>query len=413
MIYPSTRGKTTIDDFELLQVLGKGAHGKVILVEKKNQKGTFYAMKILKKKHIIESNSLEHTKAEKKVLSHGQHPFLVSLKYAFQTDQKIYFVMEFMKGGELFQHLKRNGKFSEQQAAFIGACLVLALGHLHNKDMIYRDLKPENVLLDDRGFAKLTDFGLVKFLKQDENAKTFCGSPEYLPPEVITSAGCNRPADWWGLGCLLYELLNGIPPFYHSNVQKMYHNIAKKTLKFQNENLSQDCKDLIAGLLEKDPKKRIGSQADSLEVMNHPFFKDINWTALLSKKLEPPYNPFQNHNKWEKFFDENFLKMNPVDSICPADSSLLRQFHKEFEIFDTHETNNSHLSVDIPPQEDKFATKMTANLSEQDTKVDFVTETPNNQVKADKRNNLFDEDNCFKSSRECDRLNNIADDFVP
>ena len=142
-------------------------------------------MKIIKKQHIIEANQLEHTKAEKLILSHLNHPFLVSLKYFFQTGPKLYFVMEFMKGGELFQHLRRVKRFTEEQVKFIIACLTLAIGQLHNKDFIYRDLKPENVLLDNDGYPKLTDFGLAKFLGEKDLAKTFCGTPEYLPPEVI------------------------------------------------------------------------------------------------------------------------------------------------------------------------------------------------------------------------------------
>lgn len=134
--------------------------------------------------------------------------------------------MEFMKGGELFQHLKRVKRFNEEQVKFLAACLTLAIGQLHNKDFIYRDLKPENVLLDNEGYPKLTDFGLAKFLSEKDLAKTFCGTPEYLPPEVILDQGSNRPGDWWSLGILIYELVFGIPPFYSRNVQKMY----KKTI---------------------------------------------------------------------------------------------------------------------------------------------------------------------------------------
>ena len=214
-----------IGDFVLIKMLGKGAHGKVLLCEKKDHKKKQYAMKIIKKRHIIEKNQIEHIISEKNILSKLSHPFLVSLKETFQNEHKIFFVMEFMNGGELFQHLKKIKQFSEEQTRFIVACVVTALSHLHNKDYVYRDLKPENVLLDEKGYAKLTDFGLAKKLKGSEMAKTFCGTPEYLAPEIIFGNGSNRAADWWSLGILVYELLFGIPPFYSKNHQEMYQKI--------------------------------------------------------------------------------------------------------------------------------------------------------------------------------------------
>jgi serum/glucocorticoid-regulated kinase 2 len=340
-IYSFSGNKTImIEDFELIKTLGKGAHGKVLLCERRKFPGERYALKIIKKQHIIDANQLEHTIAEKIILSSLNHPFLVSLKYAFQTNQKIYFAMEFMKGGELFQHLKKVKIFQEEQAKFIVACLVLALGHLHNQDYIYRDLKPENILLDERGYAKLSDFGLAKELDVNGLARTFCGTPEYLAPEVILNNGCNRPADWWSLGVLVYEMLFGIPPFYSSEVQEMYKNTVLSPLKFRvRPKVSDEGKDFIAGLLVKNPTKRLGSVADSLEVMNHPWFTDFDWPKILDKKLTPPFNP--SDSEWEKNFDPGFIKEYPKDSDCVIDSEKLREFQEQFKTFDFNiETEN-------------------------------------------------------------------------
>lgn len=327
--------KVSAEDFELLKVLGKGAHGKVLLCEKKTGEKGLYAMKIIKKQHIIDSNQLEHTKAEKMILSYVNHPFLVSLQYAFQTDEKIYFVMEFMKGGELFQHLRRVKQFSEEQAKHITACLVLAIGHLHNKDYIYRDLKPENVLMDHNGYCKLTDFGLAKLLSVSDLAKTFCGTPEYLSPEVILDKGCNRPADWWSLGILVFEMLYGIPPFYSTNVQKMYKNTILNPLKFKKHTeCSDEAKDFISGLLVKKPKHRLGSIADSLEIMSHAWFRDFDWSKLLAKKLDMPYKPLPSEDEWEANFDPTFTKQKPSDSNAFIDPNVLVAFKKDFEDFD-------------------------------------------------------------------------------
>lgn len=323
-----------IEDFELLKILGKGAFGKVILAQKKDTK-KIYAIKVLIKKHIIEQDQLDHTKAEKMILTHVNHPFLVGLDYAFQTDEKLYFVLQFMKGGELFQHLRRLKRFPEVQAKFYAASIVLGLGHLHNKNYIYRDLKLENLLLDEKGFAMLTDFGLAKFIKAEEKALTFCGTPEYLSPEVILGKGHNRPADWWSLGILIYEMIFGLPPFYNSNMQAMYRKIIREEVVFKpGVTISANAKDIILKLLDKNPEKRFGSNADSLEVMSHPFFGDIDFDLLTAKNLKAPFLP--DLKNWEKNFDKDFISeelrksdsgKNPTNKVDLED---LKVFQKDF-----------------------------------------------------------------------------------
>ena len=329
-----------IEDFELMKVLGKGAFGKVMLAQKKDNK-RIYAIKVLKKQQIVELDQLEHTKAEKLILQHVNHPFLVGLEYAFQTPEKLYFVMEFMQGGELFQHLRNKKRFDEEQAKFYAACITLGLGHLHNKNYIYRDLKLENLLLDEYGYAKLTDFGLAKFISSDEKALTFCGTPEYLSPEVIMGKGHNRPADWWSLGILIYEMLFGIPPFYSSNVQNMYRKAVKESVVFKpGIKISDNAKDIITKLLTKDQTKRLGSQADSLEVLSHPWFADLDWSKLLERKLKAPFVPEITGDAWLKNFDEEFTKEKARDSAIKMDINLLKGFQKEFEELNYNKDND-------------------------------------------------------------------------
>ena len=326
--------KLSIHDFELLKVLGKGAHGKVLLAKLKDT-DQLQALKIIRKQHIIESKQLEHTISEKQVLTTLQHPFIVSLTHCFHTEHKVYFVMEFMKGGELFQHLRSLKQFSEEQTKFIAACIILALGHLHDNDFIYRDLKPENVLLDEHGYCKLTDFGLSKSVNVNDLAKTFCGTPEYMSPEVIMDKGSNRPGDWWSLGVLIYEMIFGIPPFYSTNIQKMYKNTLLNPLKFKKHTqCSEQAKDFIAGLLTKEPRKRLGSVADINELIAHPWFKDFDWQALREKRLEAPYKPFNCGNNWERHFDPEFMKMKARDSVCTTSKAVTGQFEDRFAEFD-------------------------------------------------------------------------------
>ena len=331
-----------IEDFELLKILGKGAFGKVVLAQKKDT-AKLFAIKILIKKKIIDTDQIEHTKAEKAILQHVSHPFLVGLEYAFQTNQKLYFVMQFMQGGELFQHLRRQKKFSESQAKFYAASIVLGLAHLHNKNYIYRDLKLENLLLDEFGYALLTDFGLAKSLKLEDKAMTFCGTPEYLSPEVLLGKGHNRPTDWWTLGILIFEMVSGIPPFYNQNRKVMYQKIVKEQVVFRSSvTLSDLCKDIVLNLLEKDPLKRLGSVNDSLEVLSHPWFKDIDFELLTQRKLKAPFLP--DIKNWEKNFDKEYIAMkigedNLADEKDKVELSVLEKFQKDFNSLNFNKDN--------------------------------------------------------------------------
>jgi serine/threonine protein kinase len=218
------------------------------------------------------------------------------MDYVFQNEFRIYFLMKFIKGGELFRHLNKVKRFTEEQARFMIAQIAIALGHLHSKNILYRDLKPENILFNEDGYLLLADFGLAKMTKNDELANSFCGTAEYLSPEMIIGNGHDHTVDWWTMGILLYELLVGIPPFFHRNKHRMYFLIKESPVTFPDKTkhgieVSPLARDLIKKLLDKNKKKRLGASGDVEEVLAHPFFAGIDRQKLITKQIVPPYKP--------------------------------------------------------------------------------------------------------------------------
>jgi len=290
VLYSKGEKKISKEDFELLTVIGKGSFGKVMQVRKKDDQRIF-AMKVLKKEAIIARKQVTHTKAEKSILQKIQHPFIVKLHYAFQTSEKLYMILDYINGGELFYHLKKEGRFAELRVKFYAAQITCAIGHLHSLGIVYRDLKPENILLDATGNITITDFGLSKEIKIEEGTHTFCGTPEYLAPEVLKGQGHGTAVDWWSLGTLIYEMLTGLPPFYSQNINIMYQKILSGDLRFPAY-ITADAQSLLAGLLTRDADRRLGSGPDGAnDVKRHPFFKDIDWEKLLRKEVEPSFKP--------------------------------------------------------------------------------------------------------------------------
>ncbi|KAF9330494.1 hypothetical protein BG006_006549 [Podila minutissima] len=313
-------------DFDILRVLGIGSFGKVYQVRKKDT-GRIYAMKVLNKKQIIEQKQVEHTIAERNVLVQAlQSPFIVGLKFSFQTPTKLYLVQDFMNGGELFFHMQNEGTFSEARARFYTAELVLALEHLHSCNVVYRDLKPENILLSSQGHIVLVDFGLCKQnVTEDERTHTFCGTTEYLAPEIVKGTGYGKAVDWWSLGVLLYEMLVGASPFVDTRTEGTYHKILHQPVIFPSPGqprhyhhtvlketshkrqstdadlgskngigISHNAQDLIQRFLDKNSKTRLGS-GNGVEavaaIKAHPFFKGIDFERLQTRDVTPPFQP--------------------------------------------------------------------------------------------------------------------------
>lgn len=304
----------TVSDFKIIRVIGKGSFGKVFLV-RRHSTGTIYAMKVLKKENILKRNQVEHTKTERSVLGYVRHPFIVGLHAAFQTTEKLFFVLDYCAGGELFCHLQKLGKFPEGRARFYTAELTLALQHVHSLGVVYRDLKPENVLLDARGHVRLTDFGLSKegVTAHHKGAHSFCGTPEYLAPEILARRGHGRAVDWWSLGALLYEMLTGLPPFYSRDREQLFEGIKHGQLTYPAY-LSHHAKRLLRSLLKREPSDRLGSGAsDADEIKAHAFFASIDFDGLLDGSIAPPWTPHVVGSLDTSQFDREFTSL-PIHS---------------------------------------------------------------------------------------------------
>ncbi len=287
-------------DFELMKVIGKGAFGKVLLV-KVRKNGQVYAMKCISKKLVHKRNNTASAKAERDIMARIDHPFIVNLKCAFQTNSKLFLVMEFLAGGELFFHLSKQGLLKEDTAKFYVAEIVLALEHLHSLGIIHRDLKPENLLLGSDGHIRLTDFGLAKEMEEGDDEgdrlRTICGTSEYMAPEMILKKGYGKAVDWWSLGTLLFEMITGYAPFRARSTKDLYRKILNDKISLPSW-VSAPCHRIMRGLLERNVNKRLGATKSTMfevggvkVLKNHSFFVDLDWKDLLSKSLPPPFMP--------------------------------------------------------------------------------------------------------------------------
>ncbi|KAF8460476.1 kinase-like domain-containing protein [Kalaharituber pfeilii] len=306
-------------DFEVLRLIGKGTFGQVYQVRKKDT-NRIYAMKVLSKKVIVQKKEVAHTVGERNILvrtATTDSPFIVGLKFSFQTPTDLYLVTDYMSGGELFWHLQKEGRFKEDRAKFYIAELILALEHLHNHDIVYRDLKPENILLDANGHIALCDFGLSKAnLAANATTNTFCGTTEYLAPEVLLDeSGYTKMVDFWSLGVLVFEMCCGWSPFYADDTQQMYKNIAFGKVRFPKDAMSLEGRNFVKGLLNRNPKHRLGATHDAKELKEHPFFADIDWNALIRKDVIPPFKPKLSSETDTSNFDPEFTNAPMTGSL--------------------------------------------------------------------------------------------------
>jgi RAC serine/threonine-protein kinase len=323
--------KYTITDFEMMKVLGKGTFGKVML-SKEKATGELYAIKVLKKDVILAKDEVSHTLTENAVLQSTKHPFLTGLKCSFQTPELLVFVMEYVNGGELFFHLSREKIFSEDRCRFYIAQISMAITYLHDRGIIYRDLKLENLLLDSKGNIKITDFGLCKEeITFGATTTTFCGTPEYLAPEVLEDNDYGRAVDWWGVGVVMYEMICGHLPFYNRNHEVLFDLILHEEIRLP-ATLGSSAKDLLSNMLNKDPRFRLGGgERDGREVMEHPFFFQIDFEKLYNLEIPAPFIPkisgADDVSNFDTVFTSEVAEVSPIEGSA-ADGAAGGNFNK-------------------------------------------------------------------------------------
>ncbi|KAM6969025.1 ribosomal protein S6 kinase alpha-1 isoform 2-T2 [Tautogolabrus adspersus] len=324
--------KADASQFELLKVLGQGSFGKVFLVRKVTapDANQLYAMKVLKKA-TLKVRDRVRTKMERDILADVNHPFVVKLHYAFQTEGKLYLILDFLRGGDLFTRLSKEVMFTEEDVKFYLAELALGLDHLHSLGIIYRDLKPENILLDEEGHIKLTDFGLCKeAIDHEKKAYSFCGTVEYMAPEVVNRQGHTHSADWWSFGVLMFEMLTGSLPFQGKDRKETMGLILKARLGMP-QFLSTEAQSLLRALFKRNPTNRLGSNADGAEeIKRHGFFSTIDWNKLFRREIKPPFRPAVARPDDTFYFDSEFTSRTPKDSPGVPPSAGAHQLFRGF-----------------------------------------------------------------------------------
>ena len=327
-----------LEDFEIKMQLGKGTFGRVYLAELPNVKQK-YAIKAIRKDVLIEYDQIASTALEKDILFEADHPFLCGMEYLFQSEARLYFVMPFINGGELYKIFQEQKRFAEDAVRFYAAQIIIAIGKLHEKGIMHRDLKLENIMVDETGYIKIIDYGLAKMLSSDEVAMSYCGTPEYLAPEMVNHQGHDMSVDWWAVGILIYEMLIGVTPFFNRNRQVLMSKIKHSRIVFPDRKTyriqySDEIVDLISGLLKKDKDQRLGSKGDSKEILDHPFFAGIDLVKLEMLQLDPPFLPGNGEGEINtKYFDSKTGQDLQESIISKGQMKIIRQKQDEFEGF--------------------------------------------------------------------------------
>ncbi|XP_065361148.1 cAMP-dependent protein kinase catalytic subunit 3 [Calliphora vicina] len=316
--------KYSLDDYQIIKTVGTGTFGRVCLCRDRVSE-KYCAMKLLAMADVIRLKQVEHVKNERNILREIRHPFVISLEWSTKDDCCLYMIFEYVCGGELFTYLRNAGRFSRPQSNFYAAEIVLALEYLHSLQIVYRDLKPENLLINRDGHLKITDFGFAKKLR--DRTWTLCGTPEYLAPEIIQSKGHNRAVDWWALGILIYEMLVGYPPFYDENPFGIYEKILGGKIEWPRH-MDPIAKDLVKKLLTNDRTKRLGNMKNGADdVKRHRWFKDLNWNDVYNKKLKPPIIPeVQYDGDTSNFDDYPESDWKPARAVDQSDLQLFKDF---------------------------------------------------------------------------------------
>lgn len=337
-------GQYCLDDFELIRVIGRGSYAKVLMVELKKTK-RIYAMKVIKKTLVTDDEDIDWVQTEKHVFeTASNHPFLVGLHSCFQTPSRLFFVIEFVRGGDLMFHMQRQRRLPEEHARFYAAEICLALNFLHEKGIIYRDLKLDNVLLDHEGHIKLTDYGMCKEgIRPGDTTSTFCGTPNYIAPEILQGVEYSFSVDWWALGVLLYEMLAGKSPFDivgasdnpDCNTEDfLFQVILERPIRIPRS-LSVKAASILKGFLNKNPVDRLGCHPETgfTDIISHPFFKTIIWEMLEQRQVPPPYRPRLDSDRDLANFPPEFTD-EPIQ-LTPDDARAIENIDQsEFEGFE-------------------------------------------------------------------------------
>ncbi|XP_015916612.1 calcium-independent protein kinase C [Parasteatoda tepidariorum] len=322
--------KLGLDDFIFIKVLGKGSFGKVLLAEKKGSDEVF-AVKVLKKDVILQDDDVDCTMTEKRILTlSAKHPFLTALHCCYQTEDRLFFVMEYVNGGDLMFQIQKARKFDEPRARFYASEVTLALMFLHRNGVIYRDLKLDNILLDSEGHCKIADFGMCKEgILNGCTTTTFCGTPDYIAPEILQELEYGPSVDWWALGVLMYEMMAGQPPFEADNEDDLFESILHDDVLYPVW-LSKEAVSILKGFMTKNPAKRLGcvtSQGCEEAILHHSFFKEVDWDALENRKVKPPFRPKIKTKRDVNNFDQDFTKEEPV--LTPVSTEVIKNINQE------------------------------------------------------------------------------------